>query len=61
MANGILQQQKIYYNNADKEKQILSFKNHLEAAAELNIPVIVHSETLKRKHLIYLMNSSLKT
>ena len=32
-----------YYNNADKEKQILSFKNHLEAAAELNIPVIVHS------------------
>ena len=32
-----------YYNNSDKEKQILSFKNHLEAAAELNIPVIVHS------------------
>ena len=32
-----------YYNNADKEKQILSFKNHLEAAAELNIPIIVHS------------------
>ena len=32
-----------YYNNADKEKQILSFKNHLEAAAELDIPVIVHS------------------
>ena len=32
-----------YYNNADKEKQILSFKNHLKAAAELNIPVIVHS------------------
>ena len=32
-----------YYNNADKKKQILSFKNHLEAAAELNIPVVVHS------------------
>ena len=32
-----------YYNNADKKKQILSFKNHLEAADELNIPVIVHS------------------
>ena len=32
-----------YYNNSDKEKQILSFKNHLEAAAELNIPIIVHS------------------
>ena len=32
-----------YYNNSSKEKQILSFKNHIEAALELDIPIIVHS------------------
>ena len=38
-----------YYNNSDKEKQILSFKNHLKAAAELNIPVIVHSRNAEKE------------
>tara|TARA_Y100001970_G_scaffold286139_1_gene407565 strand:- start:1671 stop:2429 length:759 start_codon:yes stop_codon:yes gene_type:complete len=32
-----------YYNNSDKDKQIKSFKNHIDAALELNIPIIVHS------------------
>ena len=32
-----------YYNNSDKDSQIESFENHIEAAIELNIPLIVHS------------------
>jgi len=32
-----------YYNNSDKEAQLLSFKKHIEASIELNIPLIVHS------------------
>ena len=32
-----------YYNNSNKRNQILSFKNHIEAALDLNIPIIVHS------------------
>ncbi len=32
-----------YYNNSDKESQIKSFKNHIEASLELDIPIIVHS------------------
>ena len=32
-----------YYNNSDKDKQIKSFQNHINAAVELNIPLIVHS------------------
>ena len=32
-----------YYNNSDKDKQIVSFKNHIDAALELDIPLIVHS------------------
>jgi len=32
-----------YYNNSDKESQIKSFKNHIEASIELRMPVIVHS------------------
>ena len=32
-----------YYNNSDKEKQITSFKTHIEAAIECNVPIIVHS------------------
>tara|TARA_B100001996_G_scaffold379237_1_gene364675 strand:- start:3068 stop:3826 length:759 start_codon:yes stop_codon:yes gene_type:complete len=32
-----------YYNNSDKKNQILSFKNHIEAALDLNMPIIVHS------------------
>ena len=32
-----------YYNNSDREKQISSFKEHIEAAIETNSPLIVHS------------------
>jgi len=32
-----------YYNNSDKEKQITSFKTHIEAAIECDVPIIVHS------------------
>ena len=32
-----------YYNNSDKDKQIESFKNHINAALDLDIPLIVHS------------------
>ena len=32
-----------YYNNSNKKNQILSFKNHIDAALDLNVPIIVHS------------------
>ena len=32
-----------YYNNSDRDSQIKSFKNHIEASQELEIPLIVHS------------------
>merc|ERR1711991_303279 len=32
-----------YYNNSDKEKQITSFKTHIEAAIECDVPIIAHS------------------
>jgi len=32
-----------FYNNSDKNKQIISFKSHIEASIKLNVPLIVHS------------------
>ena len=32
-----------YYNNSKKDKQIASFKEHIEASIKTNIPLIVHS------------------
>jgi TatD DNase family protein len=32
-----------FYNHSDKTRQITSFKTHIEAAIELNIPIIIHS------------------
>ena len=32
-----------YYNNSDKKSQIESFNNHIEAAIDLDVPLIVHS------------------
>ena len=32
-----------YYNNSDKEKQIKSFKKHIEASIKTDSPLIVHS------------------
>ncbi len=34
-----------YYNNSDKISQIKSFKNHIEASINLNLPLIVHSRS----------------
>ena len=40
-----------YYNNSDRDKQILSFKNHIEAAMELDMPIIVHSRNAENETL----------
>ena len=32
-----------YYNNSEKNQQIASFKEHIEASIKTNIPLIVHS------------------
>ncbi len=32
-----------YYNHSNKKRQISSFREHIEASIELNIPLIVHS------------------
>ena len=32
-----------YYNNSEKDKQIASFKEHIDASVKTNIPLIVHS------------------
>jgi len=34
-----------YYNHSDKEIQIKSFTNHIKAASQLNVPIIVHSRS----------------
>ena len=34
-----------FYNNSDRDSQIRSFKNHIEAAIDLKIPLIVHSRS----------------
>ncbi len=49
-----------YYNNSTKEKQILSFKNHIEAALELDIPIIVHSRNAEEDTYEILKNYSNK-
>ena len=32
-----------FYNHSNRNNQIESFKNHIEASIELNVPIIVHS------------------
>jgi len=34
-----------YYNNSDRNNQIKSFENHIEASLDLNLPIIVHSRS----------------
>ena len=46
-----------YYNNSDKNKQIRSFKNHIDAALELDIPLIVHSRNAEAETYEILKNS----
>ena len=38
-----------YYNHSKKNKQIDSFKKHIEAAIEINLPIIVHSRNAEDK------------
>ena len=38
-----------YYNNSEKEKQISSFKKHIEASIETNKPLIVHSRDAEKE------------
>ena len=45
-----------YYNNSDKETQIKSFKTHIEASIELNIPLIIHSRSAENETFDILNN-----
>ena len=38
-----------YYNNSDSEKQISSFKEHIEASIETKSPLIVHSRNAENE------------
>ncbi len=38
-----------YYNHSNKEKQIESFNQHIEAAIELKLPIIVHSRNAEEE------------
>ena len=38
-----------YYNNSDKDTQLKSFQNHIEAAMDLNIPLIIHSRNAENE------------
>ena len=38
-----------YYNHSQKDEQIDSFKEHIEASIEIDLPIIVHSRNAERK------------
>ena len=38
-----------YYNNSEKDRQITSFKEHIEASIETNTPLIVHSRDAEKE------------
>ena len=38
-----------FYNHSDKERQIDSFKSHIEASIELNKPIIIHSRNAEKE------------
>jgi len=38
-----------YYDNSDRNKQIESFKLHIEAALKANIPLVIHSRNAEEK------------
>ena len=40
-----------YYNNSDKNDQIKSFEEHINASLELNIPLIIHSRNAEEETL----------
>ena len=45
-----------YYNHSDKNTQIKSFIQHIHAASELNIPIIVHSRNAEEETYDILKN-----
>ena len=45
-----------YYDHSSREEQISSFKNHIEASIELNIPIIVHSRNAEKETFEVLSN-----
>ena len=45
-----------YYNHSDRTNQIKSFKTHIEASIELNIPIIVHSRNAENETYDILKN-----
>ena len=45
-----------YYNNSHKDSQLKSFKNHIDASLELDIPIIVHSRNAEKETFELLNN-----
>ena len=45
-----------YYNHSDRTNQITSFKTHIEASIDLNIPIIVHSRNAENETYDILKN-----
>jgi len=45
-----------YYNNSDRNNQIKSFENHIEASLDLNLPIIVHSRSAEDETFEILSN-----
>jgi|TARA_B110000438_G_C15815412_1_gene651714 TatD DNase family protein len=39
----------LFYNHSNKDRQIKSFKDHIEASIELNIPIIIHSRNAENE------------
>jgi len=38
-----------FYNNSDRQKQITSFKEHIDASVKTNIPLIIHSRNAEQE------------
>ena len=38
-----------FYNHSDKDKQLSSFVNHIEASLDLNLPIIIHSRNAENE------------
>jgi TatD DNase family protein len=38
-----------FYNNSDKKKQVLSFKEHINASIKSNVPLIIHSRNAENE------------
>ena len=45
-----------YYNNSDKNDQIISFKEHIEASIKTNTPLIIHSRDAEEETFNILNN-----